>query len=408
MSDLTVDVVIFGGGVAGLWTLDQLHRAGRSVLLLEAFELGHGQTIASQGIIHGGLKYTLGGFLSPSASAIAEMPLIWRRCLAGEANPNLTHTRLRAAYCHLWRTASIKSRLGMMGARAGLRVAPVTISDGERPPALAGCPGPVARLDEQVIDPSSFLYDLFDHHRSRIIRVDASNGVEFDLGGQAQVRAIRMINPETGDPLDLIPRDVVLAAGLGNEPLRQSLGLPSGAMQRRPLHMTLVRGDLPELNGHCIDGSATRVTITTARDYEDRIVWQVGGQAAELGVHMRAAELVAHVRNELQEVLPGVQFTGLDWATYRIDRAEPATRSGMRPENAFVDREGNVITAWPAKLALAPRLAALVLERLNSGSPATDVSRMNTALRQWPRPSIALPPWERINTWFQDPLAAPA
>ena len=51
---LPVDVVIFGGGAAGLWTLDELHRAGRSVVLLESGDLGAGQTIASQGIIHGG------------------------------------------------------------------------------------------------------------------------------------------------------------------------------------------------------------------------------------------------------------------------------------------------------------------------------------------------------------------
>ena len=48
---LPIEVVIFGGGAAGLWLLDELVRAGRSTLLLEAHELGSGQTIASQGII---------------------------------------------------------------------------------------------------------------------------------------------------------------------------------------------------------------------------------------------------------------------------------------------------------------------------------------------------------------------
>ena len=55
MNLLDVEVVIFGGGIAGLWLLDELHRAGMTTLLLEAHELGSGQTIASQGIIHGGL-----------------------------------------------------------------------------------------------------------------------------------------------------------------------------------------------------------------------------------------------------------------------------------------------------------------------------------------------------------------
>ena len=96
---LAIDFVIFGGGVAGLWLLDELHRAGFATLLLEAHELGSGQTIASQGIIHGGLKYTLGGLFSNSAKAIADMPLIWRRCLAGEARPDLSNTRVRSDFC---------------------------------------------------------------------------------------------------------------------------------------------------------------------------------------------------------------------------------------------------------------------------------------------------------------------
>ena len=55
------DVVIFGGGVAGLWLLDELVRRGRDALLLESSRLGTGQSIAAQGIIHGGLKYSLAG-----------------------------------------------------------------------------------------------------------------------------------------------------------------------------------------------------------------------------------------------------------------------------------------------------------------------------------------------------------
>ncbi|HEY3967359.1 MAG TPA: FAD-dependent oxidoreductase, partial [Planctomycetaceae bacterium] len=55
---MELDVLIFGGGAAGLWLLDQLARRGDCVLLLEAGRLGLGQTVGSQGIIHGGLKYT--------------------------------------------------------------------------------------------------------------------------------------------------------------------------------------------------------------------------------------------------------------------------------------------------------------------------------------------------------------
>ena len=69
----TADVVIIGGGVAGLFTLDQLVRDGHQAVLLEVSRLGSGQTVSAQGIIHGGLKYALGGNLSNESEAISAM-----------------------------------------------------------------------------------------------------------------------------------------------------------------------------------------------------------------------------------------------------------------------------------------------------------------------------------------------
>ena len=127
------DVVIFGGGAAGLWLLDELTRRGNSAVLLEANALGTGQTVAAQGIIHGGLKYTLQGLLTKSAASIREMPSIWRDCLEGRREPDLSGVRRRSDECFLWRTDSLSSRLGMLGAQFGLRVAPQTVADDERP-----------------------------------------------------------------------------------------------------------------------------------------------------------------------------------------------------------------------------------------------------------------------------------
>jgi hypothetical protein len=210
-----------------------------------------------------------------------------------------------------------------------------------------------------------------------------------------------LINPDTGEPLDVRAGTTVLAAGAGNAALRSMLGLPDDAMQRRPLHMVLARGDLPVLNGHCVDGAATRVTITTARDFEERVIWQIGGQLAERGVTMQPDELAAHAQRELGEALPGRSWHGVEWGTYRVDRAEPRTRGGLRPEESFASRDGAVITAWPTKLALVPQLAARIRALLPS-TPDPVPSPHTAALRDWPRPTVALPPWETITTWFSD------
>jgi glycerol-3-phosphate dehydrogenase len=62
---MQLDLLIVGGGAAGLWILDTLFWRGARAVLLENDCLGSGQTISAQGIIHGGLKYTLQGSLTP-------------------------------------------------------------------------------------------------------------------------------------------------------------------------------------------------------------------------------------------------------------------------------------------------------------------------------------------------------
>ncbi|MCH7572679.1 MAG: FAD-dependent oxidoreductase [Planctomycetes bacterium] len=394
-----LEVVIFGGGGAGLWLLDALVRDGYDVLLLESDALGSGQTIASQGIIHGGLKYTLTGMFTKSARAIREMPLIWRRSLAGEHPPDLSNTKLRSEFCYLWQTGSLSSRVAMFGARAGLRVRPRSLSRQQRPPILTDCPGTVARLDEQVIEPMSLLSDLADQHRDRILKIDAVSGLEFDSAKSGvSGGVIRLINPDTGEPLELKPRDVILTAGEGNAQLRRSMGLSSSEMQTRPLHMVMCRGSLPLLNGHCVDGRSTRLTITSTTDYAERTVWQIGGRIAERGVSMEPAELIAHAAAELRDVIPGFNVPGAEWSTYRVNRAEQASAGGHRPADVHVKREGRTITAWPTKLALVPRMASLIQDLLEAPSSAGSIDR--ATLAGWPRPGIALPPWERQDTWF--------
>ena len=65
MSSLTetyqVDVAIIGGGVAALWTANELKAKGYSIIVLTITPIGAGQSLAAQGVIHGGLKYAVGG-----------------------------------------------------------------------------------------------------------------------------------------------------------------------------------------------------------------------------------------------------------------------------------------------------------------------------------------------------------
>src|SRR5690606_14074820 len=97
-----VDVAILGGGVVGLWTLARLRSLGYSCVVLEAHALGAAQSLASQGIIHGGVKYALTGAASKASRAIAEMPAIWNACLRGEGVIDLSAATTLAEHQHLW------------------------------------------------------------------------------------------------------------------------------------------------------------------------------------------------------------------------------------------------------------------------------------------------------------------
>jgi glycerol-3-phosphate dehydrogenase len=377
-----VDVVIFGGGVAGFWLLDLATERGWSTLLVESGALGAGQTVGAQGIIHGGLKYTLDGLLRPSATAIKDLPALWRASLEGQRRPDLSSTTIRSQFCHLWTSGSLKSQLGMIGARVGLEVKPVKVPANERPAALAECPGTVLRLDEQVIEPSTMLAAMAKPHARRLI----AGRAELECATPGQVSRVHVAG------LEIAPRNVVFTAGQGNAALREAAGLPAG-MQRRPLHMAMLRGPLPELNGHCVDGAQTRVTITTTSDSEGRRVWQLGGQISEDGVKLERAALIAKAASELRAVIPGIDLASVEGSSYRVDRAEQQMPDGKRPPECFAERSGNVITGWPTKMVLAPQLAGQIVALLDPPSGGA-------AEIEAPRPSVAQPPWALESEWI--------
>jgi len=412
---LALDAVVFGGGAAGLWTLDALVNAGLEAALVETGSLGGGQTGVSQGIIHGGLKYSLGGGRRAhrSARVVRDMPHLWRECLAGRSAPPLSGTRVRARSCYLWRTSSRISRLTLAGAAFGLRVKPVRLADGEIPEPLVGCPGSVFRLDEPVIDPLSLVADLAGRHRTRLL-LCGPGGTHCTRDATGLVTRVEVPDGSSNRILRLRPRLLILCAGAGNAHLRAEIGLAAGASQRRPLHMVLLRGELPELNGHCVASGGTKVTITSDRDSAGRMVWQIGGQLAEGGVELGREQLLCRARAELAEALPGLSLEGrrAEWTSYRADRAEAREPRGRRPSGVSIRREGNVLTTWPTKLALVPvlahRVSALAVS-MCAGLPAAEsagaaesngvVGPGRGTLAAWPKPEFALPPWEREASW---------
>ena len=388
-----LDVLILGGGAAGLWLLDDLHRLGYSAALVEASALGTGQTIWSQGIIHGGLKYALHGRAGKAARAIRGMPLRWRRSLAGEREPDLTQTRRRAEYCCIWAKPGMRSRLGLLGASLSLSVKPKALNRDSRPAVLRDWKGPVLRLGEQVIEPGSFLQVLADRHLKRILKVDGPQGIELEATRSGHVREARLRCPG-GQETSLQPNHVILAAGEGNSRIRNRLGLPVEHIQQRPLQMIMASGKLPILNGHCIRNASPWLTITSTRDHADRVVWQIGGQVSEDMARATRPQAIERAINDLKLAIPGHDLSGIRFSTYLASRAEGSS-SGQRPNRPTTFHDENVITAWPTKLALVPMLSDMIIKQL----PPPGGEHIFNMPANWPTAAVAIPPWELESTW---------
>ena len=69
-----------------------------------------GQTLASQGMIHGGTKYALDGLLTKAASEIGAMPAL-EQALQGKGTVDLSHVQLEREDQLLWSVESIAANL---------------------------------------------------------------------------------------------------------------------------------------------------------------------------------------------------------------------------------------------------------------------------------------------------------
>ncbi len=387
------DIAIIGGGVAGLWLLNQLRAHGYSAVLFEHHALGSQQTIASQGMIHGGIKYALGGSLSRAAQAIAAMPERWRAALAGQGPVDLRDCEILSEHVYLWSTARPSSRLSAFLASKFLRGQVQPLPRSEYPPALddGAFTGQVYRLDDLVLDIPSLLRTLARPQNEAIVGIDWQDSSLHAAGGSAQLSL---------PGCQVVAQQFVLTAGAGNAALLAGLGAAAPPMQRRPLQQVLVRHDYRgTLFGHCLGhGTTPRLTVSTHRMLDGRPVWYLGGDLAS-DPDTPPESLIDTARRELRELLPWIDLGDSEWRTLRLDRAESAQVGRARPDCAFVDQVpavDNAIVAWPTKLTLCPDLADRVEALLAARDIRPRFRPDLNALAHLDKPGIAPACWDTL------------
>jgi len=399
---IDLDIAIIGGGVAGLWLANRLHTQGFKLALFEHKALGSDQTMASQGMIHGGMKYTLGGMFTGASEAIADMPDHWRACLCGEGDVDLRNTRILSDHFFLWSSDSITARLSSFLASKATHGRVDAVSEDRHPPLLRNknFTGNLYKLADIVLDTHSLVTNLAHNIKNHCFLVNDDNThLLKDADGNACLQI-----KQQGDVLEIRAKRFILAAGQGNAALMQQLGIENPAMQVRPLQQVMVKHRHPfSFFGHCLGaGTTPRLTISSHSLNRHEQIWYLGGSLAERGANMAPEELIALAQTELAELIPWIDLRDAEWATLPVVRAEPLQPGFVRPDKAFIHAAqgcNNLWVAWPTKLTLTPNLAnqAIVLLAQAAVEPSPPDSLAHPGKQLSPYlgpPPIAATPWE--------------
>lgn len=383
-------MAVFGGGIAGLWLLRRLRALGFDALLFEKNALGFGQTIASQGIIHSGVKYTFDGVNRPQTEALSSMPKIWMDCIAGRGEVDLRGTEILAQHQLMFTTGGLLNRIAGAVATKALRSDVSSVERADLPEVFRSSEfsGKVYRLEEPVLAVKTVLAALSNSavHRAAVSKLNCDGERVSEI----------VLNDGAGTSLRL--RACVFTSGEGNEWFADQLGLDKTKVaQRRPLRMFLARGVPHKLFAHClVPEPKPRVTITT-HELEGENVWYIGGNIAEKAVGMNETDALQWAHREMAEVFPWLDWKKVRWAIHDVDRAEPAANK-LLPSGPTLTTVGNAALAWPTKLALAPALTQQVLRWLEQQAISPSGKTTQLAL---PIAEPARYPWEEVCKWIQ-------
>ena len=358
-STIHVDVAFVGGGVAALWLACLARSRGLSVVVIAPEPLGGEQTMASQGIIHGGAKYLLHGWAKRASSGhLAAMPARWRRCLAGNAvagsgDIDLSGVTVLAEHVELCAC----TRRAQLRMRAAARL----LTGEANAPARSGAS---KQLPDFVVDVESLLARLAEGIDGCLLPERV--GPEQVRRGDEGVAGIDL------STATVVAQRYVFAAGAGNADLAPRLGFGADATMLRPLHQTwAVVEHTPAVFAHCLVrafGTEPDVTVTTHQGGNQTVLY-LGGHLATAGVARGADEQIEAARRTLASALPHVDLTHAQFGTVRVDRAEPPRGAASRTDDAFLATRGNALLCFPVKLSLAPRLGDLFLREVAALEP---------------------------------------
>ncbi len=391
MSDFKKDILIFGGGIAGLWLLNSLKKQGYNVALIEKNTLGGAQTLASQGMIHGGQKYILTGNISNHAVNVAEMPAVWASCFQGKGDIDLSKVKTLSDEQIMWSSGNMASNLTVFMAAKAVNGNTIKLDKNNVPDVLKlgdGFKGKAYKLSESVLDAKNLIENLASNQEQDIYKGELT---ELIKSGNNSDKAI--IKDGNGNLHEVSANLFIFTSGQGNEEFAKMIGLNKTEItQRRPLKQIMIKDMNYPLYGHCITANPKpRVTITAHPIENNKYIWYLGGNIAEKSVSLGNIDAIKFAKSEMMDIFPEINWDNKEWSVLEINRAEPNQDNGRLPEGSHFEAFENNIIAWPSKLTFTPSLATKINKWLddNDYKPSGEQTKL-----ELPHAEIGLYPWE--------------
>ncbi len=367
------DIAIFGAGIAGLWLLHTLKQRGYDVVLFERETIGCGQTIAAQGIIHSGLKFSLAGKVSTLAKSISAMPDRWREHL----HTDLKHTKISADSHQLLIPHGFFGGLTKLVAQKALgnNVHEIDQVDWEVSLKNSGFKGSLIYMDEPVLDVPSLIRSLADPYRDYIKRADET-----------------ILN-------EISPKRTIFTSAAKNHAIAKQFAHDKGLeTQKRPLLQAMMKKAPFPLYGHLVGKTDKPIaSITTHKTTSEELVWYFGGGVAERSTDAPPEDLYKDILKALTKYLPNINISDAQWASLPINRIEGKSNTdGWMPDTPTIHRAGNTIYCWPTKLTFAPLLGDMILKEIDF-EPSTTQTLLDLPNAEYAQTPWDIAKWTKLN-----------
>jgi hypothetical protein len=343
-----IDTIIIGGGIQGLWILNQLTKLGYSCILITDKKIGEGQTLDAQIYKHKGHFYDN----LEIAQHLQEVELEWDRFIS-DNNLKPSQNQQFLAFPNQQSAHNI-TKLWYQG---GLNYSPINNNQ-------------IPLFFQQGILNQGYYFDTGEscYHGHQLITklaqpvkhlIYQGKIIGFNSSIDGYVKEVKAI---ISDKLfTFAPKHLILTAGKGNQNLLNQISqgnclLDNKVQQLRRCQVLVVKGEnLPSVTALC---PSLKLFMGCRQINKEENVWLITyGFDDPINLELNQPIPVDKSRlqkclDTLEAVIPNIFELNLDWGLYPAVKAESkALGAGFRPNGDFVSNCGlaNVTLVYPTK-----------------------------------------------------------